>query len=193
MSQVWKDLSEDCPQHYLPVLGHCVYAMEKSTMYWMMAQRVRKAFAECDSGWPERDEDLSLYVEGWRLTTDVDWEAVEKESREDEEEKSKLIEETFRDFQEACREWSEYTWWLCDVGAWVNRFYVQNECDPTMNVPADDANIAILENGELENKRYMLPKVVSHRDAEVSLRENNLYPQQGAFPVDVPNNSHLAA
>ncbi|PBK58531.1 hypothetical protein ARMSODRAFT_842227, partial [Armillaria solidipes] len=77
MSQVWKDLSEDRPQHYSPVSGHRVYAMEKSTMYWTMAQRARKAFAECDGGWPERDEDLSSYVEGRRPTTDVDWEAVE--------------------------------------------------------------------------------------------------------------------
>ena len=87
-------------EHSSPVSGYRVYAMEKSTMYWTMAQRARKAFAECDGGWPEKDEDLSSYVEGRRPTTDVDWEAVEKESREDEEEKSKLIEETFRNFQE---------------------------------------------------------------------------------------------
>ncbi len=74
--------------------------MEKSTMYWTMDQRARKAFAECSSSWPERDEDLSSYIKGQRPTTDVDWEAVEKESREDKEEKSKLIEETFRNFQE---------------------------------------------------------------------------------------------
>ena len=100
MSQVWKDLSKEHPKHHLSVAGHRVYAMEKSTMYWTMAQRARKAFAECGGGWPERDEDLSLYAEGWQPTTDVDWEAVEKESLEDKEEKSKLIEETFRNFQE---------------------------------------------------------------------------------------------
>ncbi|KAK0235567.1 hypothetical protein EDD85DRAFT_792385 [Armillaria nabsnona] len=80
MSQIWKDLSKEHPKHHLSVAGHRVYVMEKLMIYWTMAQRVREAFAECGGGWPQRDEDLSSYIEGQRPATDVDWEAVEKES-----------------------------------------------------------------------------------------------------------------
>ncbi|PBK90623.1 hypothetical protein ARMGADRAFT_1032176, partial [Armillaria gallica] len=102
------------------------------------------------------------------------------------------------DCQYSYWDWSEYIWWLCDVGAWVNRLaiikkYSESPSDLTTNVPTDDVNIAILKNGELKDKRYMLPKVVFYQDAEVSPQENNLYPQQGAFPINVPNEGHLAA
>ncbi len=62
-----------------------------------------------------------------------------------------------------------------------------------MNVCAHDANIAILEVGELQDDRYVLPKIMSHRDAEISSRENDLNPQQGAFHVDVPYDGQPAA